>query len=232
MTLDRLTEADIAAIVGQALKDEERGLEKAGIALDADALAFLVRVADGDARAALNSLEIAASLTPPAAAGARPPPRITLSVMEEAVQRRRCFTTRPGRVVTRWYAPFIKSMRGSDPDAALYWLARMLDAGEDPRFIARRMAIFASEDIGNADPGALGVAMNATAGLPFGGAPGRGAALVEAAVYLAGAEEQQPYAAHTRAEGGDRRQRLAAGAASHPQCPHGADEKHRLRPRL
>jgi putative ATPase len=199
VTLDRLTEADIAAIVGQALKDEERGLGKAGIALDADALAFLVRVADGDARAALNSLEIAASLTPPAAAGVSDPPRITLSIMQQAVQKKALVYDKAGEGHYNLISALHKSLRGSDPDAALYWLARMLESGEDPFFIARRMVRFASEDIGNADPGALGVAMNAMEAFRFLGHPEGELALVQAAVYLATAPKSNSlYAAHTR----------------------------------
>ena len=199
VTLDRLTEADIAAIVGQALKDEERGLGKAGIALDADALAFLVRVADGDARAALNSLEIAASLTPPAAAGASAPPQITLSVMQQAVQKKALVYDKAGEGHYNLISALHKSLRGSDPDAALYWLARMLESGEDPFFIARRMVRFASEDIGNADPGALGIAMNAMEAFRFLGHPEGELALVQAAVYLATAPKSNSlYAAHTR----------------------------------
>ncbi len=186
VTLNRLTEEDIAAIVAQALGDEERGLGTLGLLLDAEALALLVRVADGDARVALNSLEVAASLAP-APEDARPGsgPLITRAVMEQALQKKALIYDKSGEEHYNLISALHKSLRGSDPDAALYWLARMLAAGEDPFFIARRMVRFASEDIGNADPSALGVAMDAMQAFRFLGHPEGELALAQAAVYLA-----------------------------------------------
>jgi putative ATPase len=186
VTLNRLTEEDIAAIVAQALGDEERGLGTLGLLLDAEALALLVRVADGDARVALNSLEVAASLAP-APEDARPGsgPLITRVVMEQALQKKALIYDKSGEEHYNLISALHKSLRGSDPDAALYWLARMLEAGEDPFFIARRMVRFASEDIGNADPSALGVAMDAMQAFRFLGHPEGELALAQAAVYLA-----------------------------------------------
>jgi putative ATPase len=186
VTLNRLTEEDIAAIVAQALGDEERGLGTLGLLLDAEALALLVRVADGDARVALNSLEVAASLAP-APEDARPGsgPLITRAVMEQALQKKALIYDKSGEEHYNLISALHKSLRGSDPDAALYWLARMLEAGEDPFFIVRRMVRFASEDIGNADPSALGVAMDAMQAFRFLGHPEGELALAQAAVYLA-----------------------------------------------
>jgi putative ATPase len=186
VTLNRLGEEDIAAIIAQALKDEERGLGRRRIHLNAEAQAYLVRIADGDARVALNSLEIAASLTEPLKPSEADRPRvITVAVMEQAVQKKALVYDKAGEEHYNLISALHKSLRGSDPDAALYWLARMLDAGEDPFYIARRMVRFASEDIGNADPLALGVAMHAMEAFRFLGPPEGELALAQAAVYLA-----------------------------------------------
>jgi len=186
VTLNRLTEEDLAAIVAQALADTERGLGTLGLRLDAEALALLVRVADGDARAALNGLEAAASLARPADPGQPDcPPRITRAVMEQALQKKALVYDKAGEEHYNLISALHKSLRGSDPDAALYWLARMLAAGEDPIYIARRMVRFASEDIGNADPLALGLAMDAMEAFRFLGHPEGELALAQAAVYLA-----------------------------------------------
>jgi putative ATPase len=187
VTLNRLSAEDIAAIVAQALKDEERGLGRLRLILEDEALAFITRIADGDARAALNSLEVAASLS----RSATPPPRsdeparITLAVMQQAVQKKALVYDKGGEAHYNLISALHKSLRGSDPDAALYWLARMLAAGEDPFYIARRMVRFASEDIGNADPLALGVALDAMEAFRFLGHPEGELALAQAAVYLA-----------------------------------------------
>ena len=202
VTLNRLTEEDIAAIVAQALGDEERGLGTLGLLLDAEALALLVRVADGDARVALNSLEVAASLAP-APEDARPGsgPLITRAVMEQALQKKALVYDKSGEEHYNLISALHKSLRGSDPDAALYWLARMLEAGEDPFFIARRMVRFASEDIGNADPPALGVAMQAMEAFRFLGHPEGELALAQAAVYLATAPKSNSiYIAYGRVQ--------------------------------
>ena len=186
VTLDRLTEEEIAAIVAQALADEERGLGALRLQLDPEALALLVRVADGDARAALNSLEVAASLAR-APEGSRPGPGpvVTRAVMEQALQKKALVYDKCGEEHYNLISALHKSLRGSDPDAALYWLARMLEAGEDPFFIARRMVRFASEDIGNADPMALTVAMASMQAFHFIGLPEARINLAHGAAYLA-----------------------------------------------
>ena len=202
VTLDRLTEEEIAAIVAQALADEERGLGASRIQLDSEALALLVRVADGDARAALNSLEVAASLArPPEASRPGTGPVVTRAVMEQALQKKALVYDKCGEEHYNLISALHKSLRGSDPDAALYWLARMLEAGEDPFFIARRMVRFASEDIGNADPPALGVAMQAMEAFRFLGHPEGELALAQAAVYLATAPKSNSiYIAYGRVQ--------------------------------
>ena len=209
VTLERLSEADIAVIVAQALADEERGIGRSGIGLDADAGDFLARVADGDARRALNALEVAASLVQPAAAGEPQALRITLPLLQQALQRKALVYDKAGEEHYNLISALHKSLRGSDPDAALYWLARMLAAGEEPFFIARRMVRFASEDIGNADPGALGVALNAMEAFRFLGPPEGELALAQAAVYLATApKSNRIYTAY-----GEVRDAVAAGGS-------------------
>ncbi|RPJ75688.1 MAG: replication-associated recombination protein A, partial [Desulfobacteraceae bacterium] len=148
VTLERLSEADIAAIITKALADEERGLGRARLALEEEALAFLVRVADGDARAALNAIEVAASLVPPAAPGESAVRGVGLALLQQALQKKAPVYDKAGEEHYNLISALHKSLRGSDPDAALYWLARMLASGEDPFYIARRMVRFASEDIG------------------------------------------------------------------------------------
>ena len=182
--LEPLGARHLEAIVTRALADPERGLGGMGLALEPDALAHLVDRADGDARHALNALEAAALAV--RAGGDRPHPgQITLGDIEEALQRPRVVYDRAGDQHYDVASAFIKSLRGSDPDAALHYLARMLAAGEDPRFIARRMVILASEDVGLADPQALLVAVAAFQALEFVGLPEARLNLAEAAVYLA-----------------------------------------------
>jgi putative ATPase len=176
--LETLSEKDLEVILRRALQDPERGLGKLQVDADDDAVAHIARGAGGDARAALNALEAAALM----AAGAG---RIDLASAEEALQRRALPYDKAGDWHYDVISAFIKSMRGSDPDAAVYWLARMLDAGEDPRFIARRMVIFASEDVGNADPLALQVAVAAHHALEFVGLPEAALNLSQSAIYLA-----------------------------------------------
>ncbi|MFO7707107.1 MAG: replication-associated recombination protein A [Desulfobacterales bacterium] len=209
VTLERLSEAEITAILAQALADGERGLGREGIGLDADAAAFLARAADGDARTALNALEVAAALAPPAAPGDSNGRRITLAVLQQALQKKALVYDKTGEEHYNLISALHKSLRGSDPDAALYWLARMLAAGEDPFFIARRMVRFASEDIGNADPNALGVALNAMEAFRFLGHPEGELALAQAAVYLATApKSNRIYTAY-----GEVREAVAAGGS-------------------
>ncbi len=182
VTLSRLTEEDLSAIVAHALQDEERGLGRTEFILEDEARAAIVSLADGDARSALNSLEAAAAL---ASSGAAAPVRITGSHVRQAVQKKALRYDKAGEEHYNLISALHKSLRGSDPDAALYWLARMLAAGEDPFYVARRMVRFASEDIGNADPAALGVAMSAMEAFRFLGPPEGELALAQAAVYLA-----------------------------------------------
>jgi putative ATPase len=182
MTLNRLTDKDLAAILARAMTDEERGLGRMRLVLEDEALAAIVRLADGDARSALNSLEAAASLVQ---TGTEAPVCITPAHVQQALQKKALIYDKAGEAHYNLISALHKSLRGSDPDAALYWLARMLAAGEDPFYIARRMVRFASEDIGNADPSALGVAMDAMEAYRFLGAPEGELALAQAAVYLA-----------------------------------------------
>jgi putative ATPase len=185
--LEPLGTDDLATIVRRALADPERGLGGRGLTLDDDALAHLVDRADGDARHALNALE-AAALVVTAKGGDGPRDRgarITLGDIEDALQRPRVTYDRAGDQHYDVASAFIKSIRGSDPDAALHYLARMLAAGEDPRFVARRLVISASEDIGLADPQALPIAVAAFQALEFVGLPEARLNLAEAVVYLA-----------------------------------------------
>jgi putative ATPase len=193
VTLNRLTEEDLATIVRQALEDAERGLGTQRLTLAPDALELLVRVSDGDGRSALNSLEVAASLT---GGGC-----ITRELMEQALQKKALVFDKSGDEHFNLISALHKSLRGSDPDAALYWMARMLAAGEDPFFIARRMVRFASEDIGNADPQALAVTLAAMEAFRFLGHPEGELALAQAAVYLATAPKSNSiYAAYGSAQ--------------------------------
>ena len=157
--LKSLTSDDLRQVVHQALADPERGYGQQQIQLETDALDHLVNVANGDARSLLNALELAVETTPPNSEGVI---QISLAVAEESIQRRAVLYDKEGDAHFDTISAFIKSLRGSDPDAALYWLARMVYAGEDPRFIFRRMLILASEDVGLADPDAV-VRVNACA---------------------------------------------------------------------
>ena len=173
---------DLRKVLAQALADPDRGYGTLSVELSKEAENHLVDVASGDARALLNALELAVETTSPDAEGVR---HIPLSVAEESIQRRAVLYDKEGDAHFDTISAFIKSVRGSDPDAALYWLARMLYAGEDPRFILRRLIILASEDIGLADPQALGVVMACAQafdriGLPEGRFP-----LSQATIYLA-----------------------------------------------
>ncbi len=180
--LKQLDEADLRQVVQQALTDKERGYGKLKVQLDSDALDHLVNIANGDARALLNTLELAVETTPPDPMGTI---HIDLSVAEESIQQRAVLYDKEGDAHFDTISAFIKSVRGSDPDAALYWLARMVYAGEDPRFIFRRLLILAGEDVGMADPNAIAI-VNACAqafdrvGMPEGRYP-----LAHATLYLA-----------------------------------------------
>ncbi|HEY4743589.1 MAG TPA: replication-associated recombination protein A, partial [Desulfuromonadaceae bacterium] len=163
LTLNQLEPAQLRALLEHALADGARGLGNLGLAADDEALAFLAEQSGGDARIALNTLEVAAELTTDNV--------ITLATAQEALQKKALLYDKGGEEHYNVISAFIKSMRSSDPDAALYWLARMLEAGEDPLFIIRRMIILASEDIGNADPRALQVATAALQAFQFVGLP-------------------------------------------------------------
>jgi putative ATPase len=176
-----LSEEEVRTVVGRALADMERGLGGLDLVVEEEALRHIVGMAGGDARVALNTLEAAAMLAGRAEGGRR----VDLKVAEEAAQRRALLYDKSGDAHYDTVSAFIKSMRGSDPHAAVYWLARMLYAGEDPRFIARRMVILASEDIGLADTSALLVAEAAARAVEFVGLPECRLNLAHAALYLA-----------------------------------------------
>ena len=181
-TLEPLTEEQVADIVRRAIADPERGLATLKPQPDDRAVETLVALADGDARVALNALELATSATGPDEAGVR---HLTEAAIEDAMQRRALLYDKAGDQHYDTISAFIKSMRGSDPDAAVYWLARMIEAGEDPLFIARRLVILAAEDVGMADPQALSVAVAAQQAVHFVGMPEGRIPLAEATVYLA-----------------------------------------------
>ena len=181
-----LTEADLLELLRRALTDAERGLGQRRIQAEAEALALLARVADGDARKALNALEVGALTTPPDADGII---RLTLAVAEQSIQKKAVVYDGDGDAHHDTISAFIKAMRGSDPDAALYWLAKMIHAGEDPRFIARRIVICAAEDVGLADPMALVLAVAAQQAAEYVGWPEARIPLAEATVYIATAHK-------------------------------------------
>ncbi|MDA8415332.1 MAG: replication-associated recombination protein A [Desulfobacteraceae bacterium] len=181
LTLQQLEPATLRGILEDALTDGERGLGTLGLTADQDALEFLAMQAGGDARIALNTLEVAAALLE----GQPGQGRITLGIVQEALQKKALLYDKGGEEHYNVISAFIKSMRGSDPDAALYWLARMLEAGEDPIFILRRMIILASEDIGNADPRALQMAVAALQAFQVVGLPEGRIILGQAVTYLA-----------------------------------------------
>lgn len=181
-SLQPLSEAELRQVVERALTDHEHGLGELNVRIEPEAAEHLIRYAEGDARRLLNALELAATTTPMGADGFT---TITLDVAVESIQRRAVRYDKSGDNHYDTISAFIKSIRGSDPDAALYWLARMIDAGEDPRFIARRLIISASEDIGNADPNALRLAISCFQALEIIGMPEGRIPLAQAATYLA-----------------------------------------------
>ena len=181
-TLHPLTEDELRIIILRALKDRLLGLGALNVELEDDALAHLITVSNNDARIALNTLEMATLATAPDADGKR---RIALPTIEDAIQHRALRYDKAGEQHYDLISALHKSMRGSDPSASLYWLARMLEAGEDPLYIVRRLIRFATEDVGMADPQALVIAMAAQQAVHFVGMPEGNLALAEAAVYLA-----------------------------------------------
>jgi putative ATPase len=182
LRFEPLTPEQIGAIVERALADGDHGLGRLQVALEPAARAHLLEVARGDARVALNALEVAASLAAPGAEGRR---AIGLDLIEQALQQPLLQYDKDGDAHYDIISAFIKSMRGGDPDAALHWLARMIKAGEDPRFIARRLVIHAAEDVGNADPMALVVATSAAHAVEYVGLPEAQIPLAQAAIYIA-----------------------------------------------
>jgi len=177
LVLNPLGKEDIEDILRNALTDKDRGLGNTGVSLSEEVLPFIAEQAEGDARIALNTLETAARLTTDNI--------IDLDTVREAVQKKPLMYDKGGEEHYNVISAFIKSMRGSNPDSALYWLARMLEAGEDPLFILRRMVILASEDIGNADPRALQLAIAALQGFQFVGMPEGRLIIAQAVTYLA-----------------------------------------------
>jgi putative ATPase len=173
---------DIEQMLRRAIEDRERGLGLFNIKADDDAIAFLAEACNGDGRKALNALEIGCLTTPKDSDGII---HFSISIASESIQKKQIQYDRDGDAHYDTISAFIKSMRGSDPDAALYWLAKMLYAGEDPRFIARRICICASEDVGNADPQALILTTAAMQTAEFVGMPEARIVLAQAAVYVA-----------------------------------------------
>lgn len=181
-TLNSLKEDEIETILYRALMDKQRGLGNYQVSFDQDLLKAISRYANGDARIALNTLEMIVVSSKPNKSGVR---EIKIKALEELLERKSLLYDKSGEEHYNLISAFHKSLRGSDPDAALYWLARMLEAGEDPLYIARRMVRFASEDIGLADPKALEVALSAMNAFHFIGLPEGNLALAQAAIYLA-----------------------------------------------
>jgi putative ATPase len=181
-TLNPLTEEQIEVILKRGLKDEKRGLGQYPTVIEPEVMRGIGRMANGDARIGLNTLEMVVLTTPPDAEGVR---RIQQKNLEEALQKKSFLYDKSGEEHYNLISALHKSLRGSDPDAALYWLGRMIEAGEDPLYIARRMIRFASEDVGMADPQALQVAVSAMEAFHFIGLPEGCLALAQAAVYLA-----------------------------------------------
>lgn len=177
-----LNEKNIKNIIKRAIRDEEKGLGDIALKVDDEAIKHLARISDGDARKALNAFEIAAITTKPDKKGTV---HVTLNEAEESIQKKAIVYDRDGDAHYDTISAYIKSMRGSDPDAALYWLAKMINAGEDPRFIARRLVICASEDVGNADPQALVISNAAMQTADFVGFPEARIPLAQATVYVA-----------------------------------------------
>jgi putative ATPase len=194
--LNQLKDEDIRLIVQRAIKDEEKGLGGLHIDMSEEALAHLVTASNGDARVALNALEMAAFATLPDDDGVR---LVDLSTVEQALQHRALLYDKSGDQHYDLISALHKSLRGSDPDASLYWLGRMLEAGEDPLYIVRRLIRFASEDVGVADPQALVIAVAAQQAVHFVGLPEGNLALAQAVVYLATAPKSNSlYRAYSR----------------------------------
>ena len=205
--LNPLTSEELKSVVVRALEDNDSGLGKLKLSVEDDAMDFICNTADGDARRALNTLEIAADLVNRGdeRRGTKDEGRqatITLKDAEAAVQKKSLLYDKKGEEHYNVISAFIKSMRGSDPDAAVYYLARMLEAGEDPLFVARRMVIFASEDVGNADPQAVQVAISCMQSYDFVGMPEGWIPLAQCVTYLASAPKSNAsYKSYLKARG-------------------------------
>jgi putative ATPase len=194
--LEKLSDEEITTIVRRALSDAERGLGQRSVRMDEEALDRLVRLADGDARVALTALELAVE------ASEDDPPHITPEAIEDAMQKPALLYDKAGDMHYHLISAFIKSVRGSDADAAVYWLARMLEAGEDPLFVVRRLVILAAEDIGLADPQALSVAVACQQAVHFIGMPEGYLPMTECTLYLATApKSNSALVAYGRAQG-------------------------------
>ena len=194
--LRNLNQEETGILIDRALADKERGYGNKRVALDPEARAHLIEVASGDARNALNAIELAVESTPPDKDGII---HITLDIAQESIQRRAVLYDKDGDAHYDTISAFIKSVRGSDPDASLYWLAKMLYAGEDPRFILRRLIILAGEDIGLADPMGIVVASSAAQAFDFIGLPEGVYPIVEATLYLATAPKSNSAGAYFKA---------------------------------
>jgi putative ATPase len=195
-TLNPLTEEEVEVILNRGLTDKERGLGKYPTMIEPEVITGICQLANGDARIGLNTLEMLVLTTPPNSKGFR---HIRKEDLKEVLQRKTFLYDKSGEEHYNLISAFHKSLRGSDPDASLYWLGRMLEAGEDPLYIARRMIRFASEDVGNADPQALQVAVSAMEAFHFIGLPEGDLALAQAAVYLATAPKSNAlYTAYQR----------------------------------
>ncbi len=193
---DILSEADTETILRRALADAERGLGGPAVSVDDEAVSAIARYANGDARVALNLLEFAAASAPTSGGVAR----VDGPFLKQSIERRALLYDKSGEEHYNLISALHKSMRNSDPDAAVYWLARMLEAGEDPLYIARRLVRFASEDVGNADPQALTVAVAAKDACHFIGMPEGNTALTQAVTYLATAPKSNAvYKAYLKA---------------------------------
>jgi putative ATPase len=191
-----LQEQDVQLLIERAIQDHERGYGSREIRIDKAALQHLINVSGGDARNALNALELAVESTPPGEDGVT---HITLDVAQESIQRRAVLYDKDGDAHYDTISAFIKSVRGSDPDAALYWLAKMLYAGEDPRFILRRLIILAAEDIGLGDPLGLVIANAAAQSFDYIGLPEGIYPIVEATLYLATAPKSNSAGSYFKA---------------------------------
>ena len=215
--LQPLNEPEIQSLLKQALADQQRGLGHLKFSVDTDAIRHLAKVADGDARKALNSLEIAALTTQPDADGII---HITIQIAEECIQKKAVVYDGDEDAHYDTISAFIKSMRGSDPDATLYWLAKMIHAGEDPRFIARRIIIHAAEDVGLADPMALVLANAAFHAAEFIGWPEARIPIAEAAIYIACANKSNSVVKAIDAALGDIRSGKTLSVPDHLKDSH------------